>query len=264
MESSLIEKYLLTEINDLYIAVRRATHIGYRDLYNREEAKYKRSPEYTKAKNKEYWKKSKKERNQEAIEQELAKLDYWSPRRGPSAGKHISYSKKVDEDSSSDYVFPIGFEPSITEYEYFQNEAEKIKALTKDSLFLSVADSLSHHCIEWNQYATFYCHRGFDIKSYLSYVKINDDYLLIFSKMLIDIYKAFNISIPNAWCSNERTIVTNGCKIEATILENGKSTTLNVNVAESPTQIILLGKTVGESFTFDNIPLTYSINRILH
>ncbi len=56
--------------------------------------------------------------------------------------------------------------------------------------------------------------------------------------------------------------VVDGCTINAHIIENGKKTSIIVDLIKRPFQKFILGKKVGEDFSFPNIDLTYHIERI--
>jgi hypothetical protein len=57
--------------------------------------------------------------------------------------------------------------------------------------------------------------------------------------------------------------VVDGCIIYAHIIENGKKTSIYVDINARPIQKITLGKKIGESFSFPNINLTYLIEKII-
>ena len=63
--------------------------------------------------------------------------------------------------------------------------------------------------------------------------------------------------------AGELPSVVDKCLIEAFILEQNKTTTVNVDLSLRPFQKELIGKKVGDSFKMPKIHLTYKIKRIL-
>ena len=57
--------------------------------------------------------------------------------------------------------------------------------------------------------------------------------------------------------------VVDGCIIYSHIIENGKKTSIYVDINARPIQKITLGKKIGESFSFPNVNLTYLIEKII-
>jgi hypothetical protein len=76
------------------------------------------------------------------------------------------------------------------------------------------------------------------------------------------VYDLFGINQFNSFRTQPRNIVTNGCKVDAIILEQSKPTTISVNICKYKGQTSLLGKRVGDKFKLANIPLTYQIQGI--
>lgn len=62
---------------------------------------------------------------------------------------------------------------------------------------------------------------------------------------------------------NEPQAVTDHVKIKAVILETGKQTTLDINLSKYPMQKCIIGKKVGETFTFKGVLGTYKITEII-
>ena len=58
-------------------------------------------------------------------------------------------------------------------------------------------------------------------------------------------------------------VVVDHARIQATILENKKPSTIIVDVEKYPKQKSIIGKKVGETFKFDGIHLTYKIEKII-
>jgi hypothetical protein len=257
IEKANLTEYFETEIYILNKQLQYTLYEQYRCLYNAEADAYRRSPAYKKAKSKEYWSRPKAERDKEALENELAKLDYWYPRRGTN-DKHISYSKKVDEDSSftrtNDYL--IGFSPSISKADFFKNAAKKIEKKVTNSLLLSVVDNVKNQNSYWVKPANF------DRLCSDLLPSVDDKYIMSFCEQLKSIYDMFGIDISKKLHSQYQNIVTNGCRIEAKILEQNKLTIISVNIYKYKGQFSLLGKRIGDVFTFPNIPLTYQITHI--
>ena len=61
----------------------------------------------------------------------------------------------------------------------------------------------------------------------------------------------------------ETSHVIDQCQIKAIILETNKDTTVNVDISLRPFQKVLIGKTIGDTFTLPNVKLTYQIKKIL-
>jgi hypothetical protein len=57
--------------------------------------------------------------------------------------------------------------------------------------------------------------------------------------------------------------VIDNCQIKAQILESNKDTTVSVDISRRPFQKVLIGKTIGDTFTLPNVKLTYQIKKIL-
>lgn len=254
--TSCIIEYLATEACDLQDEICSSLCWSYRKMFNAEAEAYRRSPEYRKAKNKEYWSRPKEERDREALESELAKLDYWVPHRGTN-DNHISYSKKVDSDSSLGQYEPlIGFNPSISEAEYCIKAVTAVENKITDPILLTVVNNIK------STQLPFLKPKEFDKSILETLPNVDDEYLKAFCEQLATMYDLFGINQFNSFRTQPRDIVTNGCKVEAIILEQNKPTTIAVDICKYKGQTSLLGKRVGHKFKLSNIPLTYQIQRI--
>ena len=256
VDTSCLFEYFETEACDLQDEICSSLRWRYRKMYNAEAEAYRRSPEYKKAKSKAYWSRPKEERDREALEAELAKLDYWVPHRGTN-DHHISYSKKVDSDSSLGQYEPlIGFTPSISESEYCIKGVTAIEKKITDPILISVINNLK------STGGLFLTPKKFDKSILATLPNVDETYITSFCEQLTMMYDLFGIDQFNSFRIQLRNIVTNGCKVEAIILEQNKPTTISVNIGKYKGQTSLLGKRVGDKFKLSNIPLTYQIQRI--
>ena len=256
IDHSCLFEYFETEACDLQDEICRSLYWRYRKMYNAEAEAYRRSPEYKKAKSKEYWSRPKEERDREALENELAKLDYWTPHRGTN-DHHISYSKKVDSDSSLGRYEPlIGFTPSISEAEYCIKEVTAVEKKITDPILIAVINNIK------STRSFFLTPKKFDKSILATLPNVDEAYITSFCEQLATIYEFFGINQFNSFRTQPRNIVTNGCKVDAIILEQNKPTTISVNICKYKGQTSLLGKRVGDKFKLSNIPLTYQIQRI--
>lgn len=253
----LIIDYIESEIYDLHQELSVTLYREYAELYNAEAEAYRHSPEYKKAKSKAYWSRPKEDRDFEALENELAKLDYWVAKKGTNDNKHISYSKKVDRDSSSKSEPLIGFEPSITKAKYYRRAGKKVEKKVSDPILLSVFVSLIINDSIWIKPKKF----DEQLHGILSSVD-EQQYLERFRENVMYIYDILKINLSNKKRIHPRTTVTNGCRIDAIILEQQKSTSISIDVCKFRGQLAILGKSVGEKFKLANIPLTYQIEAI--
>ena len=170
---------------------------------------------------------------------------------------HISYSKKVDSDSSLGQYEPlIGFTPSISESEYCIKEVTAIEKKITDPILISVINNLK------STGGLFLTPKKFDKSILATLPNVDETYITSFCEQLTMMYDLFGINQFNSFRVQLRNIVTNGCKVEAIILEQNKPTTISVNIGKYKGQTSLLGKRVGDKFKLSNIPLTYQIQRI--
>jgi hypothetical protein len=256
VDTSNLFEYFETEACDLQDEICISLRWNYRRIYNAEADAYRRSPEYKKAKSKAYWSRPKEERDQEALDDVLAKLDYWVPHRGTN-DHHISYSKKVDRDSSLGQYEPfIGFSPSISESEYCIKAVAAAEEKLSDPILLAVLNNIK------SAKSLFLIPKKFDKSILLTLPKVDEEYLKAFCEQLAAVYELFGINEFNSFRTQSRNIVTNGCKVKAIILEQNKPTTISVNICKYSGQTSLLGKRVGDKFKLSNIPLTYQIQNI--
>ena len=253
--SSLFE-YFETEACDLQDEICSSLRWSYRKIYNAEAEAYRRSSAYKKAKSKAYWSRPKEERDREALEAELAKLDYWVPHRGTN-DHHISYSKKVDSDSSLGQYEPlIGFAPSVSEAEYCIKAVTAVEPKITNPILRAVINNIK------STGSLFLTPKKFDKAILAALPNVDDAYITAFGEQLATMYESFDINQFNLFRTQSRNVVTNGCKVEAIILEQNKLTTISVNIGKYKGQTSLLGKRVGEKFKLSNIPLTYQIQKI--
>lgn len=256
MDKTTMIEYFETELMDLNHSLCTTLFASYNRLYNAEEAAYMKTPEYRKAKNKAYWSRPKAERDREAMDDELAKLDYWVPRKGTNK-THISYSKKVADDSTISYSQAYGFSPSVSSDEFCINAANKIKSVVTNKILLMILDSVKKNELQWNK------PEDFENKCMELYPKMDEELLVDFCEQLMKVYEMFKINISSPYRSSPRNIVTNGCNIKAHIIEHNKPTTISVNLCKYKGQASVLGKRVGDTFKLASIPLTYKICEIL-
>lgn len=256
MDQATMIEYFETELTDLNRSLCSNLFSSYRNFYNAEETAYMKTPEYRKAKNKAYWSRPKEDRDREALSDELAKLEYWVPRKGTNK-THISYSKKVTDDSTIEYSQSYGFTPSMSSEEYYSSAANKIENAVTNNILLMILDSVRKNELLWEKPDDFVS------RCLEQYPKMDDELLADFCKQLTVIYEMFQINISTPYRSSQRNIVTNGCNIKAHILEQNKPTTISVNVGKFKEQVSVLGKRVGDTFKLANIPLTYKICEIL-
>ena len=255
-ENNLILNYIESEVFDLHHELCVTLGREYAELYNTEVEAYRHSPEYKKAKSKAYWSRPKEDRDYEALENELAKLDYWVPRRGTN-DKHISYSKKVDDDSSSKLEPLVGFVPSMSKAKYYRKAGKKVEKKVSDPILLSVFESLIINDSIWIK------SKKFDEQLHGILSSVDDQqYLERFRENVMYIYDILKINLSNKKRIHPRTTVTNGCRIDAIILEQQKFTSISIDVCKFRGQLPILGKSVGEKFKLANIPLTYQIEAI--
>lgn len=256
IDASCIFEYFETEVCDLQDEICRSLRWNYRKMYNAEAEAYRHSPEYKKARNKAYWSRPKEERDREALDAELAKLDYWSPHRGTN-DHHISYSQKVDSDSSLGQYEPlIGFTPSISEAEYCIKAVTAVEQKITNSILKTVINNIK------SAGSLFLTPKKFNTSILATLPNVDEEYIEAFCEQLATMYELFGINQFNSFRTQSRNIVTNGCNVEAVILEQNKPTTISVNICKYKGQISLLGKQVGDTFKLSNIPLTYQIQKI--
>lgn len=253
MCSNKLIEYYEAEIIKMYSPIHYRIWDDYNKLYNQEEAMYKRSDEYRKAKNRAYWNRPKSVIDKEALDEELAKLDYWVPRQnGPYNNSHITYSNNAFDNVS--YETPLGFEPSISRIDYFRQEARKIKDLVKHPIWKFFADDVSNaekDCMQAKNFIT----QNSNIQS--------NEIDPVFISDLIRIMEHFDFVPECKLFSPKRVkIVTNGCKVVVFELENKKKYDAHINIQKRPNQITILGCKENDTFTLPGIPYTYLIQEI--
>ncbi len=255
--ASYLLEYFEIEANDLQEKIFITVGWRYRKLLNAEESAYRHSSEYRRAKSKAYWSRPKEVRDREMLENELAKLDYWMPHRGTN-DHHISYSKKVDDDASSNWDEPlIGFTPSISEAGYYNKVLTPIERKITDPVLSAVLKNIK------SSDSPYITRKKFDISMVESIPKLGEEYLRTFCEQYEVICSLLDITCFTSFNPKLVEVVTNGCTVEAMVLEQNKLTTITVNICKYKGQTNLLGKRVGDMFKLSNIPLTYQVAKIL-
>ena len=86
---------------------------------------------------------------------------------------------------------------------------------------------------------------------------------IYFKYAFVRTFKKISSTYPINKTPTSAEEVVDGCIIYAHIIENGKKTSIYVDIYARPIQKITLGKKIGESFSFPNVNLTYLIEKII-
>lgn len=251
---SILHDYFNAEIVNIYSLIHSKIWNAYNEIYNREEYEYKRSNEYNLLKKREYWDRPKEVIEQEALNDELSKLDYWLPRQNVSTKQSkITYCSNsydvVDEGT------PKGFIPSVSRIDYFKIEAEKIFKLVKHPFWVYMAKSISE--------MKFACEDIYDNCVYEDDYLNEEDEKNIFVNDLINILEFYDIHLKCSFYGAERkNIVVNGCRVIALRKEESTRVDLQIDVETTKTHKYILGCKENDVFRFPGIPITYVVKEI--
>lgn len=244
-----IKDYIETEFSYIYPKVYWHLRDAYNKLYNAEEAMYKKSDEYKKLKKKEYWNRPKSVIGEEAVQEELSKLDLWVPRQNIATQQsHITYANNATD--TIDNTTPLGFKPSITINDFFKKEGVKIQKVVQHPSWVAFAKAISD---------LLYDDEFINSLSESSFEEPNPNFYTDY----INVMTVFNIQpFFSEFTCKKVSIVTNGCKVIALRLEAGKLSEIKIDIQKHPTHVNILGCKENECFHFPGIPDTYKIKEI--
>ena len=244
-----IKDYIKKEFSSVYPCVRRDIEKSYKTLCNSEKFDYVNSDEYKKLKKEEYWNRPRSVIEDEILQEELAKLDYWIPRQNPATQQsHITYTKNATD--RFDDTTPIDFKPSITIQEFFKTEGIKIQEIVQHPSWVAFANAISNF-MSFDEFVASLSESCFIDPNPTFY----NDY--------INVMALFNIkSYFSEFGCKKTNIVTNGCKVVALRLEACKVSEIFIDIQKYPMHVHILGCIKDEIFRFPGIPDTYKIREI--
>lgn len=264
MKANRYAEYLEEELKKTYAVFFARLREDYIKKYYSEMLAYKKSGQYKSIKNNAYWSRPKDEIDKEALAEQMAKLGYWVPWKR-NYGIHTSYSG-IDEieDAKADWEHSIDFKfaPSITEEEFFVQEATTLESLIGDQLLGSIASDLAEHKTTWEKPPLFvsYCSKCEQSKDGIA------DFLVELQKIMKYLSER---PIPEPSLSrfqretkNKASIVVNGRKVMVDVLGQNKMSSFNVDIAKYEAHTALLGLKVGDTFQLPGIGFTYKIKEI--
>ena len=250
-----ILEYYIAEMKNTYMDVRSKIRWDYKEMCDKEEAAYKRTPEYRKAKNKAYWNRSKEVIGREALDEQLARLGYWTPRQNlPSKSSHITYSKNATDTLS--YETAEGFVPSISEEEYFAKNILKLTTSISHPFWQAMSKEITYNKRDPVQTEEFIMKAGNRISD-----KIDD----LFLKDLLTInclYEMRPLRGEFKSLSNRVPIVSNGCRVITSAYNDKELATFLIDIKEYPEHIKMLGLKEGDSFSLPDVIKIFRIEEI--